>query len=58
MQETIQVNILLSTAWLGKYFVHLFVQVIVSLCSFGYPGIHYVDQSDLILTEIYFPLPI
>jgi len=28
-----------------------------SPCSSGWPGIHYVDQADLELTEIFLPLP-
>jgi hypothetical protein len=30
----------------------------VLLCGFGYPGIHYVAQVSLQLTEIYLSLPL
>ena len=30
----------------------------VSLCSPGFPGTHYVDQTGLELTELYLPLPL
>lgn len=37
-------------------FIYLFL-VSISLCSFGFPGTHYVNQANLELTEMFLSLP-
>ena len=47
----------LNLKWQISFLVCLFFWDKISLCSFGCPGAHFVEQSGLRLTKIHLPLP-